>query len=159
MAGRPRKPTALKVVTGNPGKRALGRQEPDPTYLSDLTAPAHLAPQAAAVWDDLAPKLRAARVLTEIDAVALELACNAIATYRLATAKAGETPLVKSPETGAVALNPWMIVQSMTFKQATAVLREFGMTPAARTRVMVNPQDDLFGHGNDHAQGAGRFFS
>lgn len=42
-------------------------------------------------------------------------------------------------------LNPWVIVQSMSFKQATLLMREFGMTPAARSRVMIDPQLGLFG--------------
>lgn len=123
----------------------MNKREPDPAYLNDLDPPAHLTDMAAVVWNDLAPKLRAAHVLTEIDVPMLEFACNAIATYRLATAQAGSMPLAKTAEGGNIALNPWMIVQSMTFKQAMAVLREFGMSPAARARVMVQPQDDLFG--------------
>lgn len=162
MAGRIPKPTALKVVSGNPGKRALSKSEPDPTYLQDLTPPAHLAPAAAVVWRELAQKLRDARVLTEVDTLALEMMCNAVATYRLATMATGDNPLSAPSETGGVALNPWAIVQSMAYKQATGLMREFGMTPAARSRVMINPQGDLFGNGNDSGgskkQSPERFF-
>ena len=35
--GRPAKPTALHVVNGNPGKRALNDREPEPDLLQDLT--------------------------------------------------------------------------------------------------------------------------
>jgi P27 family predicted phage terminase small subunit len=142
---RPPKPTALKLIGGNAGKRALPKNEPDPLYLNDLTPPEHLSDAAKKVWDDLAPKLRRANVLTELDGQILELGCNAIVMYRLATSSIGENALTRSPETGNVSPNPWMIVQSMMFKQATAVLKEMGMTPTARSRVMVNPQDDLFG--------------
>jgi len=37
-----------------------------------------------------------------------------------------------------------MLVQSMAFKQVHQLFAQFGMTPAARTRVAVNPQTDLF---------------
>lgn len=137
---RPRKPTALKVVAGNPGKRAISKQEPDPEYLNDLTPPAHLGTAAKAVWQEIAAPLRAARVLTELDRPMLEMACNSIATYRLAVERTGDEPLAD----GTSSLNPWMIVQSMSFKQATAMLREFGMSPAARSRVLIQPQTDLF---------------
>jgi len=146
--GRPAKPTALKVVGGNAGKRALNKNEPDPDYLQDLTPPAHLSTAASAVWNDLAPKLRQARVLTQLDAVALEMMCNAVSMYRLAVANAGEKPLARSAETGTVSLSPWMIAQSMAFKQATAIMAQFGMTPAARSKVCINPQGDLFGPDN-----------
>lgn len=149
---RPSKPTALKLVTGNPGKRALNKQEPDPTYLNDLTPPPWLDAAAAQVWNEVAPKLRAAKVLTEVDVQILAMGCVSIAQYRQAVKRTG-ADLVKSKivegedgqpiETGEQ-INPWYIVQSMSFKQATAVFREFGMSPAARTRIAIQPQGDLF---------------
>jgi hypothetical protein len=36
------------------------------------------------------------------------------------------------------------MLQSMAFKQAMSALREWGATPAARSRVVVDPQADLF---------------
>jgi P27 family predicted phage terminase small subunit len=154
-AGRPPKPTALKIIEGNKGKRALPKSEPDPVYLNDLTAPAWLAPSAAEVWDEIAPKLRAARVLTELDVNALAMGCVAIAQYRQSVRRVGDN-LVKAKlvegedgqilETGEH-INPWMIVQSMTYKQAMGIFAQFGLTPSARSRVAINPQDDLFGHG------------
>lgn len=140
---RPKKPTSLKLVTGNPGKRALAQGEPDPTYLEDLTPPAHLPENVAAVWNELAPRLRAARLLTEIDTVAFELLCNSWANYRLATAMVGDEHVHVSSKGGA-STSPWAIVQSMAFKQVSACLAKFGMSPADRARVAVNPQGDLF---------------
>ena len=163
MAGRPPKPTALKLVQGNPGKRALNKQEPDPTYLQDLTPPAWLDESAAEVWRETAPQLRAARVLTEVDVQMLAMGCVAIAQYRRAVKRTG-VDLVKSKlsededgnpvETGEQ-VNPWYIVQSMSFKQAMAVFAQFGMSPAARTRIAVQPQGDLF----DGAQSPASYFS
>lgn len=164
-AGRPPKPTALKLVQGNPGKRAINRQEPDPVYLNDLTPPSWLGPAAASVWNELAPRLRRARVLTELDVDALSMGCVAIAQYRASVSRVGDA-LVKSKhatndEGDAVEVgehvNPWLIVQSMTYKQAMAIFAQFGLTPAARSRVAINPQDDLFGHGQ--AQNGKSYFS
>jgi P27 family predicted phage terminase small subunit len=153
MAGRPTKPTALKLVEGNRGKRAAPSQEPDPDYLADLTAPSHLTPAARDVWDQLAPQLRRSRLLTVVDVPMLEAGCEAIAQFRHATRKAAEQPVYGKvvasdadgqPRERAEQINPWLIVQSMAFKQSMAVLREFGMSPAARARVAVNPQAELF---------------
>lgn len=152
MAGRTPKPTALKLIEGNRGKRAIGKQEPDPTYLQDLTPPTWLDAASQEVWNEVAPKLRAARVLTDLDVQLLAMGCISIAQYRRAVRRAGDD-LVKSKhsedeegnpvETGEQ-VNPWFIVQSMSFKQAMAVFREFGMSPAARTRIAIQPQGDLF---------------
>lgn len=152
MAGRPPKPTSLKLVTGNPGKRGLNKQEPDPTYLADLTPPAWLTGPATKVWEEIAPRLARSKLLTEVDVDALAMGCVSIAQYRQAARVAGES-LVRSKivedengkpvETGEC-LNPWLIVQSMAFKQSNALFQQFGMTPAARTRIAIQPQGDLF---------------
>jgi P27 family predicted phage terminase small subunit len=183
--GRPAKPTELKLLEGNKGKRATNKREPDPDYLDNLDPPEWMPEEAAVVWRELAWRLRKAKVLTVLDVPALEKACVAIATYRRATRAVAGAELVDrasdkqdkgdktakpgraigfvgaegaeadqakgkaeaKPEapTAAAVLNPWLIVQSMSFKQATAMLREFGMTPAARSRLLIDPQLGLFG--------------
>jgi len=165
MAGRPPKPTALKVIEGNRGKRSANKQEPDPTYLSDLNPPAWLPAAAKEVWKEIAPSLAAAKLLTEVDVELLAHGCVAIAQYRLSVKRTGED-LVKGKhevsEDGELFsvgehINPWMLVQSMTFKQAMTVFQQFGMSPAARTRIAINPQGDLFGHGNQENKTAKYF--
>jgi P27 family predicted phage terminase small subunit len=155
MPGRPPTPTALRLIEGNRGKRAAPKGEPDPQYLDDLAAPAHLSPMAAQVWHELAPKLRRARLLTELDTIALEQLCVAAAQHRLATGHTGDDKLImRNAETGSLSPSPWVIIQSMAFKRAKVLCDAFGMTPAARTRVLINPQDDMFGG----ASPADRFF-
>lgn len=164
MAGRPPKPTVLKLVTGNPGKRSLNKQEPDPTYLTDLEPPAWLHPAAREVWEEVAPKLSAAKLLTEVDVQMLAMGCVSIAQYRQAVRVTGDK-LVKTKvvlgeddkpiETGEH-INPWLFVQSMSFKQAMAIFQQFGMSPAARTRIAIQPQGDLF-NGNQENKAAGYF--
>ena len=171
MAGRNPKATALKLVAGNPGKRALNKQEPDPTYLQDLTAPAWLAADAALVWDEMAPMAAKAKLLTEVDVQAFAMGCVAIAQYRLATRRTGDDAVKRklaqdkdgnnfadadgNPIYAGEHINPWALIQSMTFKQAMAVFDKFGMTPQARTRIALQPQGDLFG--GDKAGSAGYF--
>jgi len=146
MPGPAPKPSALKLVAGNPGKRAVNRAEPDPDYLEDLTAPAHLPAHIAEVWDELAPKLRKARLLTTVDTFALELAATSVANHRLAIAEAGTAMIARNDETGGLSMSPWMILQSMAWKQSMAALAKFGMSPADRSRVISNPQSELFGN-------------
>jgi len=159
----PPKPTALKVIEGNRGKRKLNKGEPDPDYLEDLTPPDWMPEGAKLVWNELVPHLRKARLLSKVDVPMLSKGCVAIAQYRRATTMLGED-LVLAEQTGseessrrAAQINQWLVAQSMAFKQAMAVFQQFGMSPAARTRIMINPQGDLFDVGK---QGAGQgFFS
>lgn len=150
---RPTKPSGLKELEGNRGKRRLNHREPEPENLNNLGAPAWLPPDAKAIWCELAPQLRKAQVLTVLDVIALEKLCVSVAAYRAATlAISAARPAPKEGQTGValvqseerVSMSPWTIVQSMSFKQAVILLREFGMTPAARARVMIEPQLPLF---------------
>lgn len=144
MAGRNPKPTHLRLIEGNKGKRSINANEPTPDLLEDLTAPAHLSADAAKVWGELAPKYRRAMLLTELDAEMLELASTSIANYRTATAKADEGPVCTNPTTGSMYPNPWVNMAAMYFKQAKTALESLGGSPVARVRLSVNPQSDLF---------------
>jgi len=159
MSGPAPKPTALRLIEGNKGKRGINKQEPDPEYLSDLTAPAWLPASAAAVWGEIVPHLQRAKMLTTIDVEALSQGCVAMANYREATRLTGGQLLArqkndKGEPVGIPFMHPALIVQSMSFKQAMGVFAQFGMTPAARSRVAINPQENLF---NDITAGAGYF--
>lgn len=145
-----RKPTALKIVEGNRGKRPMNKQEPDPEYLAagDLVAPSWLNARAKAVWDEIAPPLQKARLVAVIDVPLLAMACVAIEQFRYATEQVadGAAVCVAKGEKGE-SLNPWLIVQSMSFKQACQILRDFGVSPSARTRIALQPQLGLFDAG------------
>ena len=66
MAGRKPKPTAVKKLEGNPGKRKLNTKEPNPGKgMPDC--PAWLLPEAKTEWIRLSEKLNQMGVLTEID--------------------------------------------------------------------------------------------
>lgn len=138
------KPTHLKLVEGNKGKRAINNFEPDPDYLNDLRAPDYLPEQAKLVWNDLAPQLRKAKLLTMLDIEAACQLCVAIAQYRHATQELN-FDFIRHGQKGQ-SLNQLMVAQSMAFKQANTIMQQFGMTPAARSRVVVNSQGDLFGN-------------
>ena len=56
MKGRRPKPTHLKVISGNPGKRPLNLHEPKPAPAMP-TCPAHLNPSAKEEWKRLARQL------------------------------------------------------------------------------------------------------
>jgi P27 family predicted phage terminase small subunit len=149
MPGRTPKPSGLRLVQGNPGKRPPPPNEPDPEYLADLSAPTMLSPAQAEIWNNLAPALRANKLLTVLDVQALMLLCIALQQHQFATNEIGDNKLImKNAETGAFSPSPWVIIQSMSFKRAKLLLDAFGMTPAARTRVAVNPQGNLFDTAN-----------
>lgn len=147
MPGPARKPTALTVIDGNRGKRATNKQEPDPEYLAagDLAPPAWLPKDAKKVWNEVVPALQKARLVAVIDIEYLAHGCAAAALCRKATKKVHASATVAGQEGKGDSLSPWLIVQSMSFKQVHAVFPQFGIGPAARTRIALQPQMDLFG--------------
>ena len=151
---RPRKPTSLKLVTGTDRADRRNGGEPEPQLLEDLTPPAHLSERSAAVWTELAPMLRRIQLLTEADTIALEMLCDAVADYRLARTTRGDDMVTYSHK-GSQMLDQWLVAQQACGKRAETLMGRFGMDPVSRSRVMINPQSDLF---DAPATGTGRFF-
>ena len=69
-AGRKPKPTALRLIAGNPGKRALPKSEAV-VALSEPTPPAFLCDDAKVEWGRVCSALYAAGLMTELDRAAL----------------------------------------------------------------------------------------
>ena len=165
MAGRPRKTTAEKKATGNPGKRALPKNEPEPVYLNDLTPPEWLSDMARKIWLEEAPKRRRALLLTEVDVMAFAMLCESFARYRRTAERVGADDVkakYQEDEEGNVRavgehMNPWAMVNSMYFKQVMQLNAKFGGTPQDRTRVEVSPQGSLFGGHDKPADPAAEF--
>ena len=97
MRGRRPKPTRLKMLTGNPGKRPLNTSEPRPD-VAIPECPSELGPVARREWDRLAGDLAALRLLTNLDRAALAAYCGAYALWAEATEAIQKYgTMVKSP--------------------------------------------------------------
>ena len=71
MAGRKPKPTAIKKLEGNPGKRKLNTKEPIPAK-GMPECPQWLLAEAKKEWERLADLMNQMGVLTEVDMAASE---------------------------------------------------------------------------------------
>lgn len=78
--GRPPTPTALKILRGNPGKRAINTDEPKPPR-GEVKPPPWLKGRGRTAWKWIAPVLQQMGVLTTADPHALALLCDAYAEY------------------------------------------------------------------------------
>lgn len=158
MAGRNPLPSAVKAMKGTDRADRRNGQEPEPDLLLDLAPPAHLTPESAAVWRQVAPVLQRAKVLTVADVIALEMLCDAVADYRKARAERGDV-FVKHSAKGSEMLNQLHVAMAMSSKRAEAFMGKFGMDPVSRSRVLIDPQGDLFGAADAPATGTARFFN
>ncbi|OFX13210.1 MAG: hypothetical protein A2Z18_11120 [Armatimonadetes bacterium RBG_16_58_9] len=142
VVGRPRIPTAIKLVRGNPGKRPLNQREPQPQP-GPPPMPEKLASNelAAQEWHRLCPMLERMRVLTEADGIALANLCFDVALLDDCQKKLSETGLlVRNKATGLIHRNPLVDMLGQTTDRVTKALREFGMTPASRSNIQVAPE-------------------
>ena len=153
MRGRPPKPTLIKKLQGNPGKRPLNAGEPQPE--GDLYgAPEWLSDTQREGWG-FAITSAPPGLLKKLDRSMLAIWVVAEDLHREAAEKIGQYGLLtKSPNAGLPLQSPYLAILN---KQAQIMLKagaELGFSPASRTRVqtdrltggrlpwMPNPVDD-----------------
>lgn len=134
MRGRKPKPTRLKLIEGNPGKRRLNPHEPLATAKIP-TCPAHLCPTAKAEWKRLAAELHRLGILTDMDRAALAAYCQAYGRWVEAERRLKETPLLIKLPSGYIQQSPWLAIANKQLELMHRYLAEFGLSPTSRTRV------------------------
>jgi len=142
--GRRPKPTAIKELEGNPGKRALNKSEPKPPKLSHAPAcPDHLHGAAREHWKKITAQLLMLGVLTTIDLDALARYCQIYQRWLEAEEKIEKTggPVITT-RNGNLVQNPHLAVANKANEQLNSLAAEFGLTPASRSKVHADPPDE-----------------
>jgi P27 family predicted phage terminase small subunit len=145
MRGRRPKPTRMKLLTGNPGKRPMNKDEPRPEATVP-DCPDALGPVARAEWDRLASELGKLNLLTNLDRAALAAYCGAYALWAESTEAIQKYgTMVKSPS-GYPIQSPYVSIANRQAEIMMRIASEFGFTPASRSRITTPPQSpsDLF---------------
>jgi len=140
--GRRPKPTAIKLLEGNPGKRPLNKNEPLPKQLPPK-CPSHLDRRAKREWKRMAPLLENLGLLTEIDGTAFGIYCQAYSTWVEATEKVKKTGMIVKAPSGYPIQNPYLAIANKAVDQMRAFLAEFGMMPSSRSRISVPIEDEI----------------
>ncbi len=144
-SGRRPKPTALKVLQGNPGKRKLNQHEPKPPQ-GEAKQPKGLSLGAIAVWAELAPLAMAMGTLTTADVRAFATLCELQATFQQITAAKdtkGQLFTLKAEEADSSVPEMVVFVDNLirVEREAAAALRpyyeRFGLEPVGRARIVL----------------------
>jgi P27 family predicted phage terminase small subunit len=138
--GRKPLPSSLKKLQGNPGKRPLNQNEPRPRAVLPR-CPGHLSPEARAEWKRMARRLFLLGLLTELDATALSIYCQAYGRWVQAEQKLAQYGLLIKTGNDQPQLSPYLSIANRAMEQMKALLAEFGMTPSSRSRLVVPPQE------------------
>lgn len=138
--GRPPKPTALKQLAGNPGKRALNGAEPKP-QAKRPPCPKSLQGEARKEWNRMSKQLFELGLLTQVDRAALAAYCQAWAHWVEANEQVEKLGMIVKTENGYPQLSPYWTIAQQAAKLMKSYLTEFGMTPGSRSRLRVG-QDE-----------------
>lgn len=148
--GRKPKPTALKLLEGNPGKRPLNAKEPKPEKKAPR-CPSWLEPEAKKEWKRMSKTLETMGVLTQVDGAAFAGYCQAYARWKEAEEFLTKHGTIFKTPSGYIQQVPQVSIAQTYLKVMKDFCSEFGLTPAARTRIQIDadagdagdPMDDL----------------
>ena len=134
--GRKPKPTAVKVLEGNPGKRPLNMYEPVPEKKAP-ECPSWLNDEAKEEWDRLADKMVNLGTLTEMDMAAFAGYCQSYARWKEAEEFIEKhVTIVKTPS-GYWQQVPQVSIAQTNLKVMLKFCSEFGLTPSFRSRMIA----------------------
>lgn len=149
------KPTALKVLEGNPGRRALNLSDGVNPRVEVPSAPKHLGTEARKEWKRITPLLFELGLISGLDRAALAMYCQSVGrlselemafnglvdvavsagdTYPDAVLKASQT----ATPSGYVQQSVIVQLISSHRLQVHRHLGHFGLSPAARMRVQAS---------------------
>lgn len=147
-SGRKPTPTALKLVKGNPGKRAMNKKEAA-VLPAEPTPPSFLSDEAKVEWGRVVGTLYKVGLMTELDRAALAAYCQAygrwaqaeMALSRMAEADPETMALTVSTSNGNAIQNPMVGIANKAKADMVRYALEFGMSPSARSKVDAHPDD------------------
>ena len=136
--GRPRKPTALKLLQGNPGKRPISDREPKPPE-GIPTCPPELDERARREWGRISRLLVTMGLLTRVDRAGLAAYCQIYSRWIQAEDKIREHGMVVvvGSDKKHLQRSPYLSIADKCLEQMKGYMSEFGLTPSSRTRIEV----------------------
>jgi P27 family predicted phage terminase small subunit len=144
MPGPAPKPTVLKQLAGNPGKRKLNKSEPK--FKGVPVCPQWLIPVAKTEWKRVVPELAALDMLRSVDTSSLAAYCESYARWRqaeLVITKEGQTvqePIVnKAGEVVGYKIrrHPAISIAKDALASMLRTSSLFGFDPSSRSRLSV----------------------
>lgn len=137
-------PAAVKVAKGNPGHRPIGIDPVDETKASDaapqpkIPPPAWLKGEGRKVWESLAPRLTAMKLLTPIDSLTFGRYCKNFALWlkmQRRLTRRGEIYEIETASGRVRRTDPAFLIADRIDKRLESVEDRFGLNPAERQRL------------------------
>lgn len=130
-AGRPPKPSGIRRLEGNLGKRAI----PDSVESHGRPLmPGYLDPEQQELWRQIEAGMPP-RLLTLADTQAIERMCVAWARFRECQRKIAALTMFNRGSVGQLTISPLLRIQAMAAREMQAAGMELGLSPVARARI------------------------
>lgn len=139
--GRKPKPTLIKQLEGNPGKRKLNEFEPKPEKRAPK-CPAWLDKEAKKEWRRTAKQLEKLGVLTEVDMAAFAGYCEAYARWKEAEEFISRHGTIIKTPSGYWQQVPQVSIAQTYLKIMIKFCEQFGLTPSSRSRIVADKGND-----------------
>lgn len=130
------KPTALKRLEGNPGKRKLNNREPKVNSGIPI-CPNWLNNEAKNEWRRLAKKLYQMGILTVNDRATFAAYCQSYARWKEANEHLEREGSVSYTKNGFEQPSAWVGIANTSQKLMMQAAAEFGLTPSVRSRLIA----------------------
>lgn len=139
----PRTPTGIKEVKKTLRKNRQNKNEPKlpPVILDYISPPEKVIKQAHAkeVWDKMLPILNDMRCMTAADIEAFAVYCVACGIHKKAVLQFSKSKMTVWNAAGTQVAHPLINIINAQAKIIQAFSNEFGLTPAARSKVSGAP--------------------
>jgi P27 family predicted phage terminase small subunit len=159
MAGRRSKPTALKKLTGNPGKRPLNDNEPK--FEGKAKCPRHLDNEARREWRRVSTELERLGLLTSADRAMLTAYCQCWSHSMRAEKdiqRYGQLVAIEKQDKEGkfhvleLRKNPAVTTLRDMLQQMRQYATEFGLSPSSRSKVQAPTQVHTHEHQDPFAE-------
>ena len=140
-AGRKPRPTNLKLLEGNPGKRALPKHEPQPRPVRP-DCPAFLNKAAQDIWTETLPELEYMGTITAADQAIFAGYCRAYELAQRTSRYLDRRGLKTTAPSGYSQSKPEVAICNKAWESVAKFGAELGIGAASRSRIEVKKRDD-----------------
>lgn len=135
--GRKPKPTAVKELEGNPGKRPLNTSEPKPKKKAPK-CPTWLDVEAKKEWRRISKQLEELGILTDVDMAAFAGYCEAYSRWKEAEEFISKHGTIMKTSSGYWQQVPQVSIAQTYLKLMIKFGEQFGLTPSSRSRIVTD---------------------
>ena len=154
MKGAKPKATVLKLVTGNPGRRPLNKQEAKPEVA--IPEPPELLErdeQALAEWHRVTPLLADVGLITNLDRAVVAGYCMAWSRWLECERQLKVTGLIVKSPNGYPMYSPYLAASNKALDQVRQMSEQLGLSGSSRSRIRAGDAASNYDPAEDFLSG------